>query len=91
MDELVFWSERRLSEVGVAELNNVRELLALGVFSDDEEGAVMMKDRANIEAVIAMEVPRCTLAGLGMDENVAAEGPDGSGVVIEAAIKIFPG
>ena len=44
VDKLVFWSERRLSEVGVAELDGVQELLALGVLSDDKEGAVMMKD-----------------------------------------------
>ena len=35
VDKLVFWSGRRLSEVGVAELDGVRELLALGVLSDD--------------------------------------------------------
>ena len=35
VDKLVFWSERRLSKVGVGELDSVRELLALGVLPDD--------------------------------------------------------
>ena len=91
VDELVLGRERRLSEVGVAELNSVGELMALGVFSNDREGAVMMKGGADVEAVLATEVQRCALAGLCMDKNAAAEGADGSGVVIEAAIEIFPG
>ena len=45
MDDYVFGSERRLREVGVAELNGVRELLALEVICNDSEGTVVMKGR----------------------------------------------
>ena len=91
MEELVLGRERRLSEVGVAELNSVRELLALGVFSDDGEGAIMMEGGANVKTILAAEVPRGGLAGLCMDEDAATEGANGSSIVIEGAIKIFPG
>ena len=77
MEELVLGRERRLSEVGVAELNSVGELLALGVFSDDGEGAIMMEGGANVKTILAAEVPIGALDGLCMDENAATEGAMG--------------
>ena len=91
VEELVLGRERRLGEVGVAELNSVGELLALGVFSDDREGAIMMEGGTNVKIILAAEVPRGALAGLCMDKNTATEGANGSSIVIEATIKIFPG
>ena len=75
----------------MAELNSVGELLALGVLPDDREGAIMMEGGTNVETFLAAEVPRGTLAGLCMDKDTATEGANGSGIVIEAAVKIFPG
>ena len=45
----------------------------------------------NVETILFVKVPRRTFAGFGMDENKAAEGGDGTGVIIEAAIEILPG
>ena len=91
MEELVLGRERRLSEIGVAELNSVRELLAIGVFSDVEEGAIMMEGGTNVKTILAAEVPRGALGGLCMDKDAATKGANGSGIVIEGAIKIFLG
>ena len=63
----------------------------LGVLSDDGEGVVLMKSGANVEAVFSAEVPRCTFAGFGMDENSAAEVGNGGDVIVEATIKVLPG
>ena len=91
MGELVLWRERRLSEVEVTEIDSVGELLTFGVFSDDREGAAMMKGGGDVETILTTEVPRCTLASLGMNDNAEAKGADGSGVIIEATTEIFPG
>ena len=91
MDYSVLGSERRLCEIGVAKLDGVRELLALGVLHDDREGEVVMQCGANVEAVLAAEVRRYTFAGFSMDEDTAAEGADVSGVIVEATIEVLPG
>ena len=91
MEEFVLGRERRLSEVGVAELDSVGELLAFGVSSDDGEGAIMMEGRTDVKTILAAEVPRSALAGLCMDKDAAAKGANGSGIIIEGAVEIFPG
>ena len=91
MEEFVLGRERRLSEVGVAELDSVGEFLALGVFSDDGEGAIMMEGGTNVKTIFAAEVPRGALAGLCMDKDAATKGANGSGIIIEGAVEIFPG
>jgi len=80
-----------LSEVGVAEFYSVGELLALGVLPDDREGAIMVECGTYVETVFTSEVPRGTFAGLCMDKDTATKRTNGSGIVIEAAIKVFPG
>ena len=91
MDNYVSRSERRLSEIGVVELDGVRELLALGAFCDDRKGAVVMQGGANVEAVLATEVQRRACVRFGMDAYALAKGSNGRGIIVEAAIEVLPG
>ena len=77
MGDSVFGSERRLCEVGVAELNGVQELLALDALQDYREGVVVIQGGTNIEVILSMKVPRCMFVGFGMNENTAVMGTMG--------------
>ena len=47
MDDSFLWGGRRLREVGVSELNGVRELRMLGILRDDQEGVVATERKSN--------------------------------------------
>ena len=61
-----------MGELVVAELGSVRELLVHGVLYDNREGMVVMEGRADVKPVLAVEVQKSALAGLGMNEDAVA-------------------
>ena len=90
MDDLIFRGLRRRSDVGVPELNHVRDDLAFGVRLDKLEAPVRIQGRTNVEAFLSAEVPRATGARIGMNEYMTTNWPERSLVEVKGALKVFP-
>ncbi len=90
MDDLVFQSLQRDSDVGVPEFNRVGDDLAFGVGLDKLEALVGVQGRANVEAFLSVEVPRVTDARFGMNEYKTTNRPKGSFVEVKGALEVFP-
>jgi hypothetical protein len=90
MDYLVFQDLSRDSDVGELEFNCVGDDLAFGVGLDKLEAPVRVQCRANVEALLSMEVPRATGARFGMDEYPTTNWPEGSFVEVKGALEVFP-
>ena len=50
----------------------------------------MLQGGADVEAVTGAEGPGESGGGLGVDEDVAADGAEGGGVEVEGAIELLP-
>ena len=55
------------------------------------KAAVVVEDRANVEAVTGLKFPRLVSVGLVVDENFASKGDNWWGVVAMGAVEVLPG
>ena len=90
VDDLVFRSLQRDSDVGVPEFNRVGDDLAFGVGLDKLKAPVGVQGRANVEAFLSAEVPRAMGARFDMDEYATTNWPEGSFVEVKGALEVFP-
>ena len=74
----------------MAKFDSVREEKGLGFAVYDMEATIVLESDANVEAIASAEVPRLARARLVVDEDLASGWTDGSGVIIEGSIEIFP-
>ena len=60
-------------EVVVAEVNCVRDAESFGLCVDDTVAAIVFEGDANVETVLAAEVPGAASGGFVVDDNGASE------------------
>ena len=81
-------SDGGLREIGVAELDGVREDRRFGDFVDEMKAAVVFGGVADVEAVAAAEIPSGACGWFVVDEDAATEGADGGGIIVEGAVEV---
>ena len=80
----------QLCQIGVTELDGVRKQQGLGDFLHDVEAAVVLEGGENVETITHPKVPGFAPIGIVMDENLAAERAEWSGIVAVGTVEIFP-
>ena len=71
--DAVVRSAGRLGQIGVTELDGVREQQIIGDFVHNVESAVVLEGGADVETVACPKVPGFARIGIVMDENLASE------------------
>ena len=74
----------------MAELNGVGDKGGFSCGAYYLESAVVLQDRANVEAFAGAEGTGGAGGGLVVDEYAASNGDEGGGVEVEGAIEVFP-
>ena len=72
------------------ELDRVREDGRSGDLVNEMEASIVLGRVSDVIAGVATEVPSGSYGGLVVDDDSATKGADGSGVVIEGAVEVFP-
>ena len=73
VDNTVFWCERRLGEMMVAEFQGVRDMLILGYLVDDLLAAIAFQRRADIPTILATKTPRFSHTDLFVNDYFTAK------------------
>jgi len=84
-------SDSGLCEIGVAEIDSVGEDGCFGNFVNQMKAAVVFRIVADVEAVAAAEIRSGARGWLVVDEDAATEGANGSSIIVEGAVEVFPG
>jgi hypothetical protein len=90
-DNGVGWCDGRDGEVVMMEVNSVRDGEGLGFGIDDAVTAVMLQIETNVESVRVAEVPGAASGWLIVGDDRVAKWEKRGGIVVEGAIKVFPG
>ena len=90
MGDVVNRSAGRLGQIGVTELDGVREQQGLGDFVHDVKAAVVVEGGADVETVACPKVPGLACIWIVMNENLAAEWAEWGGIVAVGDVEVFP-
>ena len=83
-------SEGRLGQIGVTELDGVREQQGLGDFVHDVKAVVVVEGGADVENVASPKFPGLACIGIVMNKNLAAEWAECGGIVAVGGVEVFP-
>ncbi len=91
MDNGVGWCEGWDGEVVMMEVDSVGNAEGLGFGINNAMVAVMLQRDAIVESVKATEVPGAASGWLIVVDDRAAKWEERGGIVVKAAIEVFPG
>ena len=91
LDDAILQGDSRFCEVEMAELHCVGEEGGLGLAIHEMITTVVVEGRVNIEGFARAKLPRLTVVWFGVDEDLAPERSNRSGVIIVGAMEVLPG
>jgi hypothetical protein len=91
VDNGIGWCDGWDGEVVMTEADSVGDAEGLCFGINEAMAVVILKGNANVESVRAAEVPGAASGWLIAGDDVAAKWEERGGIVVEGAIKVFPG
>ena len=91
VDDAILRRDGGLCQVEMAELDCIGEEGGLGLAIHEMITTVVVEGRVNVEGFARAKLPRLTVVWFGVDEDLAPERSDRSGVIIVGAMEVLPG